>query len=100
MIYSMYMMHDQFGYGMDYGFGLFGGLVSLLWWIFVIWAVVMLVNWLMHEDRQSYQSNIHTHNHNQEQHLKSNPALDILKQRYAKGEVTKEEFEQIKKAIA
>lgn len=76
----------NWGYGM--GFGL-GWIFQLLFWALIIWLVVSLVRgngccglgkW---------------YNHDQ----KTESALDILKKRYAKGEISREEFEQIKKEL-
>jgi putative membrane protein len=64
----------------------FGGWVWILWIEvigLVIWGVIALVR------RTSSTSNTSK---------KSNP-LEIAKERYARGEITKEEFEQIKKDL-
>lgn len=69
------------GYGYE-GWGWWGAhmLSSLLFWVLAIGAVVFLVRWLMAS-----------------QHPEAGPraqtALDILKKRYARGEVEREEFE-------
>lgn len=65
-------MHSGWGVGM------------ILFWIIVIVAVVLLVKWL------AGQSGGH----------KGGSALNILKARYAKGDITKEEFEAKKKDIS
>lgn len=64
----------------------FGGWMVLVWIVIVgliIWGIVALVR------RGVYTSGTAQ---------KHNP-LDIAKERYAKGEISKEEFEQIKKEL-
>ena len=69
------------GYGMM-GFGMgFGFIFMLIFWGLIIWFIVALVN--------SSQSN-------KKDDLDS---LTILKRRYAKGEITKKEFESMKKEL-
>ncbi len=70
------------GGGISYGFGYspFGWLLEIGWWILVAVGVVFLVRWLMHR----------RHGHG---------SLDILKERYAKGEIEKAEFESKKKDL-
>jgi putative membrane protein len=58
-----------------------------LFWILVVIAVVLLIVWLV-KQRTAVQSR------------GEESALDILKKRYAKGEITKEDFEQMKKDIS
>ena len=70
------------GYGMM-GFGMgFGFIFMLLFWGLVIWLIVTLIN--------STQSN---------KKDDSDP-LTILKKRFAKGEITKKQFEEMKKGIS
>lgn len=64
------------------GFGILGGVVSLLVWIAIIIGIVYLVRYIM------TQGSVGRHR-----------AADILKERYAKGEITKEQFEQMKKEL-
>lgn len=72
-------------------FGMFnlGPLFMIVIWALIIYAVYELIIFF----RKDYHHNTHTtttHNNN---------AMDILKERYVKGEITKEQFELMKKDI-
>lgn len=60
-------------------FHLFGFILMLLFWGLLIWGAVALFR---------HGGFLHSGGHR---------ALDILKERYAKGEITKEQFEAMKK---
>ena len=54
-----------------------------LFWILVILGIVVLVKWLASSGASRTASR----------------ALDILKERYAKGELTREQFDQMKRDV-
>lgn len=72
------------------GFGGLGGfwwimpILMIVFWGFIIWGIVALV-------RRGGGWSSHQHS--------AESAMDILKRRYASGEITKEEFEDKRKAI-
>ncbi len=73
-----------FGMMDGYGYGMMGGgywIFGLIFWILVIIALVLLIRYLWEGKgtRRGEES-----------------ALDILKKKYASGEINKEEFEQKK----
>jgi putative membrane protein len=78
----MWYMHDGSGWWM-----VFGGLWMLVFWVaiiaLVVWAIKKLTE---HKGPRSGTSE------------KREP-LDIAKERYAKGEISREEFEQIKRDL-
>jgi putative membrane protein len=75
-------MMDGYGYGMmGYG-GMFFG---LLFWIVIIVLGYFLIKSLIE--------------HNKNQGVAGKSALDHAKEIYAKGEITKEELEEIKKNL-
>lgn len=65
-----------------WGWMWFGPIFMLLFWVFLIAGVVIAVKWVLGQGGKTGES-----------------ALDILKKRYAKGEISKEEFEEKKKDI-
>jgi putative membrane protein len=80
------------GFGMmgDYGYGYgmmgYGGMFfGLLFWIIIIVLGYFLFKSLIE--------------HNKTHGVEGKSALDIAKERYAKGEITKEELEEIKKNL-
>jgi len=74
------------GSGMGWGMGFGGGLFMILFWIVIIVAVVMLVKWLAGGSSRLDLP-------------RGKSALDVLKERYARGEIGKEEFEQKKRDL-
>ena len=67
--------------------GMFGGMwFGWIFWIVIIIAIVWVVTQVINKNQQT-NSNI-----------KESP-LDILKKRYAKGEITKEQYEEMKKDL-
>ncbi len=72
-----------------YGMGWFGGILMIVFWILIIVGLVFLIKWLI----QSTGRDKTTGNG-------ENRALEILKERYARGEIDKEEFETKKKDLA
>ena len=83
-------MGNYYGHMGGFGFG-FGWIFMLIFWGLVIWAIFALV-------RGVSGHGCCGHNHGENRH-KDNNALNILKERYAKGEVSKEEFEKMKKDL-
>ncbi len=73
-------MMDGYGYGMGYGMWILG----LIFWILVIIGLVLLIKYLWEGGgaRREHES-----------------ALEILKKKYARGEISKEEFEEKKKDL-
>ncbi len=76
--------------------GLFGGF-GFIWMIFIfifilaiIAGVIILIIWAVKKSGSGQQT----------QYISESAAMTALKERYAKGEITKEEFENIKKDIS
>jgi len=54
-----------------------GGLWMVLWWVLIILGIVALVRWIGRSNGRPEQG-----------------ALEILKQRYARGEIDQQEFQR------
>lgn len=66
-----------------------GGFTMLLVWV----GLIVLIVWAI-KSMKGKHGCCHNHNHDE-----SSRALDILQERYAKGEINKEEFETKKKDL-
>jgi putative membrane protein len=85
---------DCGGWGMGpgmmggWGMGWFGMIFMLVFWVLVVVGLVFLIKWL-----------IQTTKGEKDVARGSSKAIDILKERYARGEINKEEFEKIKRDL-
>src|SRR5574337_1202611 len=72
--------------GWGYGMGWFWPIMMFAFWVVVVVGIVFLVRWLVLSTRGRGAS--------------EESALDILKKRYARGEITKDEYGRIEKDIS
>jgi putative membrane protein len=72
-----------------WGIGWFGGIFMIVFWILVIVGVIFLIKWLV-QSTKADSSAIHSG---------SSKAFEILRERYARGEIDKKEFEEKKKDL-
>jgi putative membrane protein len=73
-------MHEGMGWWM-----VFGGILMVLFWVLIIGLVVWGIGRLVGHEGSS---------------VKNGNLFDIARERYARGEITKEQFEQIKKDLS
>jgi putative membrane protein len=82
--------YDEWGHGPGmmggYGAGWFGGIIMVAFWIAVIVGIIFLIRWLVLSTKGGVSGG-------------EDSALEILKKRYARGEIDKKEFEQKKKDL-
>lgn len=76
------------------GFGFFGFFFMIIFWGLVIWAIFAFLR-CMSGGRCCGLG----HDGHKQDGEKKNSALDILKEKYAKGEINKKEFEEKKKDL-
>ena len=78
------------GFGAQgFGYNPIGMILTLVFWVLIIAGIVLLVVWLVRNTGRAGLSA-----------SSGDPALDILRARYAKGEITKEQFEEMRRTLA
>lgn len=77
------MMHGYGGMMGSYGFGAGWMIFGFIFWILIIVGIVLLIKWFIDQSKTVSTEPRATET-----------ALDILKKRYARGEIGKEEFEE------
>jgi putative membrane protein len=73
----------------EWGMGWFGMIFMMAFWILVIVGLIVLIRWLIHA----------TEGGRNVSHGRAR-AIDILKERYARGEIDKTEFEEKKRDLS
>lgn len=76
------------GYGMMGGFGIIDAVFHVLWLILVVWFVVWVARMVFGRGKAHHRMMWHT-----------SSAIDILNERFAKGEIERAEYEEKKKAL-
>jgi putative membrane protein len=80
--WGMHMMWGSWGIGMM--------IMMFLFWVAIIVGIVFLIRWLITAGAPGHRA---TPAHDPDS------ALDILKKRYARGEITKQEFDEIRRDL-
>ena len=76
----------EWGWGMHPMWGMWGigmMIMMLLFWGLIVVGIVLMIRWLLSQGKET----------------RSDSALEILRQRYARGEINKEEFDVKKKDL-
>ncbi|WP_198116883.1 SHOCT domain-containing protein [Massilia rhizosphaerae] len=79
------MMGNMMGYGW-WGMGV-GSVLMLLFWAFVILGIVGVIRWFLSQNGP-------------DRGTRGKTPLEIVQERFARGEIGKEEYEQMKRDLA
>ncbi len=85
--YGGHMMNGMSGIGGIGGLGM-GGLM-LVFWGLVLFGLILMINWLLTAIRNEKRDD-----------ASSCDALDILKSRYARGEIDHDQYEQMRRELS
>lgn len=88
----MHYWNYDLGYGINPGFSILGFVFQVLFWGLVILLIVKLF-------KSSHSSHC-CHDNGEIEEVIEDRSLGIVKERYAKGEINKKEFEQLKKDLS
>ena len=80
------MWGDMGSMGWGWGWGMLGAVHMVLWWVLIILGIAVLAKWLFGGASGGERT--------------GGRALEVLKERYARGEIGKDEFEQKKRDLA
>ncbi len=72
-----------------WGMGWFGGIFMIVFWILILVGLVFVIRWL-----------VQTTSNKENSGQSGSRAIDILKERYARGEIEKAQFEAMKRDLA
>jgi len=80
-------------HGWDFGWGtmILGGLLMLLFWVIVIALAVWAIRAITRTGRDREEG--------RPLDLHENTAVEILKQRYARGEISREEYQDLRRDL-
>jgi putative membrane protein len=78
------MYGDMMGWGGGWGWGWFGIVHMVLWWFLIVLGIVVLAKWLFGGGSRGSEAD---------------RALAILRERYARGEIDKQEFDARKRDL-
>ena len=70
------------------GMGWFGGIFMLAFWVLILVGLVFVIRWLVQTTSKKGNSGQH-----------GSRAMEILKERYARGEIDKTQFENMKRDL-
>ena len=77
-------MFHHYGWGWGAGWWIFGGLLNVLFWVAIVFLVLRLIRGGRFHHHHDWHHDWHQGS--------SNPALRVLEERYAKGEISQAEF--------
>lgn len=73
----------------SWGMGWFGGIFMILFWILILVGLVFVIRWLVQATGKK-----------EEHGRQGSRAMEILKERYARGEIDRSQFEAMKRDLA
>ncbi len=76
------------GFGIGHGMGGFGFIIMIAFWILIVVGIVYVIRWLAASTKAA-----------QSTPASGETPVDILKKRYARGEIDKVEFEEKQKVL-